>query len=655
MSHQALIPIVATNQEEEMISNHLFGFLMKLLVMIWCERRHKEAAWCIFGFEVICSSTANGVEDIRSKQSEFQRSSTPGVPDVPTYGSDDEQISWKSSDGEDDDEVALNDDDDDNNDDDGNDDDNDDADNQDDDGQEYDEHDDEEQGDDDEQTDSDNDGDDFVHLKFSTHDEEDKKEDSFDPRIRNDALYRDVNVNLEGRDTDMTDAPCTIIQTTQVIEDTHVIITLVNPEGQQQSSLCHLALFQTCSTPVQTQVLPTIGAADSRRLKNFKKDATLKLFKSTNQERYEHVGPEVTSSQGGKVNKMAKRDYAWLMISRCSRSHSRQAKEQAQDLKSMITTSNHKNTHSNMATTRKTRDPTGIWKPMIVLCMVSGCKTDTKSISKCWRWWALRCDTVVQSPVVMVVMGKGCFSVWEENVWEEKSTSHGKMLGSIFDATGASMFNKFIFTSGLCDLPMGDLWPYSYVTALTREFSDHTPLLLSNSITDYGPTPFKFFKSKLQHLKSSINKWRSDIQGVESAATAKVMDLRQKAKVRWALDGDENSHFFYGMLNSKLNHSRINGLNILWSWIINPVLIKNHIYQFYESKFKETSNRRPSFTSNLFKHISVEDSNILDCTITPQEIKDAIWDCGGDKAPSPDVFPNFLKSIGSFIKDDINA
>ncbi|GJR67865.1 hypothetical protein Tco_0013930 [Tanacetum coccineum] len=193
--------------------------------------------------------------------------SIPGVPDVPTYGSDDEQISWKSSDEEDDDEVALNDDDDDN------DDDNDDADNQDDDGQEYDEHDDEEQGDDDEQTDSDNDGDDFVHPKFSTHDEEDKEEDSFDPRVQTpshvestddedsdeeiqdanvegdkmneeetneeaevDALYRDVNVNLEGRDSEMTDAPRTIVQTTQVIEDTHVIITLVNPEGQQQSS-----------------------------------------------------------------------------------------------------------------------------------------------------------------------------------------------------------------------------------------------------------------------------------------------------------------------------------------------------------------------------------------------------------------------------------
>ncbi|GKA39875.1 hypothetical protein Tco_0732468 [Tanacetum coccineum] len=165
--------------------------------------------------------------------------SIPGVPDVPTYGSDDEQSSWKSSDEEDDDEVTLNDDDDDNDDDDengNNDDDDDDADNQDA----------ENQDDDDEQTDSDNDGDDFVHPKLSTHDEE----DSFDPWVQTpshvestddedsdeeiqdanvegdkmneeetneeaevDALYRDVNVNLEGRDTEMTNAPCIIVQT----------------------------------------------------------------------------------------------------------------------------------------------------------------------------------------------------------------------------------------------------------------------------------------------------------------------------------------------------------------------------------------------------------------------------------------------------------
>ncbi|GJU49751.1 hypothetical protein Tco_1219306 [Tanacetum coccineum] len=53
-----------------------------------------------------------------------------GVPDVPTYGSEDEQISWKSSDKDDDDE-----------------------------------------------TESDNDGDDFVYPKFSTHDEEERQDE----------------------------------------------------------------------------------------------------------------------------------------------------------------------------------------------------------------------------------------------------------------------------------------------------------------------------------------------------------------------------------------------------------------------------------------------------------------------------------------------
>nr|GFA82859.1 hypothetical protein [Tanacetum cinerariifolium] len=43
--------------------------------------------------------------------------------------------------------------------------------------------------------------------------------------------YRDVNINLEGRDVQMTD-----VHTTQEFEDTHVTLTSVNPDGQQQSS-----------------------------------------------------------------------------------------------------------------------------------------------------------------------------------------------------------------------------------------------------------------------------------------------------------------------------------------------------------------------------------------------------------------------------------
>ncbi|GKB30609.1 hypothetical protein Tco_0870010 [Tanacetum coccineum] len=122
------------------------------------------------------------------------------VPDVPTYGSDDEKISWKSSDEEDDDEVALNDDDDDNDDDDNNDDDDDDADNQDA----------KNQDDDDEHTDSDN-NDTDEEIQDANVEGDKMNEEETNEEAEVDALYKDMNVNLEGRDSKMTDAPRTIV------------------------------------------------------------------------------------------------------------------------------------------------------------------------------------------------------------------------------------------------------------------------------------------------------------------------------------------------------------------------------------------------------------------------------------------------------------
>ncbi|GJT54209.1 hypothetical protein Tco_0989263 [Tanacetum coccineum] len=70
------------------------------------------------------------------------------------------------------------------------------------------------------------------------------------------------------------------------------------------------------------------------KLKNFKKDATLSFSKKG----IMHVGPEVASPQDGKVSRW-QRDYAWLMISRCSRSQC-QIQVQGTSLiqKSIITT-----------------------------------------------------------------------------------------------------------------------------------------------------------------------------------------------------------------------------------------------------------------------------------------------------------------------------
>nr|GEW96026.1 hypothetical protein [Tanacetum cinerariifolium] len=102
----------------------------------------------------------------------------PGVLDVPTDKSD-EEISWKSSDDDDDDDDEV-----------------------------------------DERSNDD------ASLGLNVGGEEGQDAEDDDKE-----LYKDVNINLEGRDVQMTD-----VHTTQEFEDTHVTLTPVNPDGQQQSS-----------------------------------------------------------------------------------------------------------------------------------------------------------------------------------------------------------------------------------------------------------------------------------------------------------------------------------------------------------------------------------------------------------------------------------
>ncbi|GKB68252.1 hypothetical protein Tco_0929664, partial [Tanacetum coccineum] len=139
------------------------------------------------------------------------------------------KASAKKSSDEEDDDVVMSDDADDNDDQD-----DDDTDNEDDDDQNDDQNDDNADNEsDDDQDDDQNDDDDLLSDDEAYDDEnqganvEGDELDKEETNEENEAneLYRDVNVNLEGRDTEMIDAPHTIVQTTHSIEDTlHVII-----------------------------------------------------------------------------------------------------------------------------------------------------------------------------------------------------------------------------------------------------------------------------------------------------------------------------------------------------------------------------------------------------------------------------------------------
>ncbi|GKC23726.1 putative RNA-directed DNA polymerase, eukaryota, reverse transcriptase zinc-binding domain protein [Tanacetum coccineum] len=203
------------------------------------------------------------------------------------------------------------------------------------------------------------------------------------------------------------------------------------------------------------------------------------------------------------------------------------------------------------------------------------------------------------------------------------------------------------------------------------------------AIVSASTHPSIILKRKLQDLKTSICAWRiekdlnkdnlirelknkvtylelkaescdlddneiacrlSSLKDIEDLEYLKRLDLMQKAKIKWTIEGDEKSKFFHGMINNKFVKSRINGLLINRSWTSDPSQVTSHIFNFHKQKFSNFPFNRPRFISNLFKTLTDSDALFLDGPISSIEIKDAVWSCGSSKAPGPDGFTfKFIK------------
>ena len=126
---------------------------------------------------------------------------------------------------------------------------------------------------------------------------------------------------------------------------------------------------------------------------------------------------------------------------------------------------------------------------------------------------------------------------------------------------------------------------------------------------------------------------RSRLQELDES---KAMDLKHKARCKWQIEGDENTSFFHGLVNSNIKCNRVNGLNIDGIWVSDPKIIKEKVFSFFSDKYREPLPIRPKFSSNKFKRLSHSDRDMLEEQFNPEEIKHAVWQCGNDKAPGPD-------------------
>ncbi|GJY07049.1 RNA-directed DNA polymerase, eukaryota [Tanacetum coccineum] len=146
----------------------------------------------------------------------------------------------------------------------------------------------------------------------------------------------------------------------------------------------------------------------------------------------------------------------------------------------------------------------------------------------------------------------------------------------------------------------------------------------------------------------------NDYKAIYELEKLKMKDLKQKAKLKWAVDGDENTKFFHGIINNNYQRQKIKGIYYNGQWISKPSSIKGKAFEIFSNKFSEDMLTRPPFKSDQFLKVYELQRETLECPFLKEEIKNSVWRYGGDKAPGPDGFTfGFIKKYWDIIGDDI--
>ncbi|GJZ87059.1 RNA-directed DNA polymerase, eukaryota [Tanacetum coccineum] len=116
------------------------------------------------------------------------------------------------------------------------------------------------------------------------------------------------------------------------------------------------------------------------------------------------------------------------------------------------------------------------------------------------------------------------------------------------------------------------------------------------------------------------------------------MEVAQKAKVKWAIKGDENSRFFHGIINKKRNIRSIRGVMVDGKWIEDPKSVKQEFLEHFSKRFCKPGDPMATIQMDFPNQINLVQRDELESEISNDEIKKAVWECGSDKAPGPDGF-----------------
>nr|GFC49812.1 RNA-directed DNA polymerase, eukaryota [Tanacetum cinerariifolium] len=104
------------------------------------------------------------------------------------------------------------------------------------------------------------------------------------------------------------------------------------------------------------------------------------------------------------------------------------------------------------------------------------------------------------------------------------------------------------------------------------------------------------------------------------------------------MEGDENSKYFYAIINKKRINLFVKGVMVDDDWIDDLDLVKQEFRSHFADRFQDPGSRRGSLNFLFPNRLSNDQILYLESSISKVEIRTAVWGCGVDKSPGPDGF-----------------
>ncbi|PRQ36601.1 putative RNA-directed DNA polymerase [Rosa chinensis] len=126
---------------------------------------------------------------------------------------------------------------------------------------------------------------------------------------------------------------------------------------------------------------------------------------------------------------------------------------------------------------------------------------------------------------------------------------------------------------------------------------------------------------------------------LEELALREEIFWRQRAKLKWAKEGDNNTRFFHKLVNGRRKRNVIEKLELSNGIVVEEEdLIEEEIIRFYKNLYSSKEEVSFGIEGLHWNPISVEKARWLETPFEEEEIKRAVFECDTVKSPGPDGF-----------------